>query len=226
MKSDQADVRHAGIRERLVQAAIELLAEEGPEALQVRRVAAAVGVTSSVVYNRFGGMAPLVEAVVDEGFRRLGDRFSNVAPTDDAIADLISLALSFHDSARQNPHLFDLMFRLSTPGGYRQIARSQRTTATAVRTPFDHAYEPLAHHARRAMRAKRLRRQDPDRVAAEIWSVIQGFTTLDLGGYHSQFPDPIVDVLGRLATHLAVGLGDTPQRAARSTAKAIARARS
>ena len=75
------------------------------------------------------------------------------------------------------------------------------------------------------MRTKRLRRQDPDQIAAEIWSVIQGFTTLDLGGYLSQFPDPIVDVLGRLSTHVAAGLGDTPQRAARSTAKAIARSR-
>lgn len=214
------------LRERMVQATVQLLAEDGPEALQVRRVASAAGVSSMVVYSRFGGMPQLVEAVIDEGFRSLSERFAAFVPTDDPIADMSRLALAYHESARENPHLFDLMFGLSTPGGYRQLSRPRRTPgAEGGGTTLDETYRPLVLHVKRAIRGKRIRRQDPERIAAEIWSFVHGFTALELGGYFSQFEDPIEEVFARLTTHVAVGLGDTPQRAAKSIAAAIAASR-
>jgi Tetracyclin repressor-like, C-terminal domain len=84
---------------------------------------------------------------------------------------------------------------------------------------------PTAHSSvtpTRAIRAKRFRRGDPERIAAELWSTVHGFTTLALGGHLSHLEDPIVDVLAPLTTHLMIGLGDKPQRAAKSTADAIA----
>jgi hypothetical protein len=132
------------------------------------------------------------------------------------------LALAYHQSGQDNPHLFDLMFGLSTPGGYRQIARPRRTPGADGGTSVDEGYRPLVDHAKRAIRAKRIRRQDPERMAAEIWSFVHGFTTLDLGGHFSHFDDPVADVFAPLITHVAIGLGDTPQRAAKSVAAAIA----
>ena len=213
------------LQERMIRATIRLLAEDGPEALQVRRVASAVGVSSMVVYSRFGGMPQLVEAVINEGFREVSARFAALEPTEDPIADMTRLALTYHEHGRQNPHLFDLMFGLSTPGGYRQLARPSRTPGAEAGTALDDTYAPLISHAKRAIRGKRMRRQDPDRIAAEIWSFVHGFTALELGGYYSQFADPIVDVFKPLTTHMAVGLGDTPQRAARSVTAAIAASR-
>ena len=218
-------VTASDVRERVVQATIELLAENGPEALQVRRIASAVGVSSMVVYSRFGGMPQLVEAVINEGFRRLSQRFSAIASSNDPIADMVSLALAYHESARENPHLFDLMFGLSTPGGYRQLSRPRRTAGAEGGTGLDEAYRPLIHHAKRAIRGKRIRRQDPERIAAELWSSIHGFTALELGGYFAHLGDAIVEVFAPLTTHVTVGLGDTPQRAAKSIAAAIASSR-
>src|SRR5688500_2337815 len=101
------------VPQRMLQATIQLLAEEGPEALQVRRVAAAAGVSSMVVYSRFGGMPQLVEAVIEEGVRQLGQRFGLLAPTDDPVVDMTRIGLAYYESGRENPHLFDLMFGLS-----------------------------------------------------------------------------------------------------------------
>ncbi len=223
MSEDQS--ADADVRQRMVDATIQLLVEEGPQALQVRRVASAVGVSSMVVYGRFGGMPQLVEAVIEEGFGRLAACFAAVAPTHDAVADMATVALAYHEAGRENPHLFDLMFGLSTPGGYRQIARPRRTPPAGDGTGLDDAYRPVVDRAKRAIHDKRFRRQDPERVAAELWSVTHGFTALNLGGYFSQFADPIADVFASLMTHVAVGLGDTPQRAGKSIAAAIAAAR-
>jgi len=207
-------------RTRMVNAAIRLLAEDGPEALQVRRVASAVGVSSMVVYSRFGGMPQLVEAVIEEGFRRLGERFTGLARTDDPVADICRVGLTYHMSAWENPHLFDLMFGLSTPGGYRQVTRPRRV-AGAEGTAFDQTYRALVDRANWAIEAGRIRRDDPDRMACELWSCVHGFTTLDLGHHFSHLTDPILEVYAPMATNILVGFGDEPQRAARSAADAV-----
>ena len=102
------------VPERLVQATIKLLAEQGPSAIKARTVAAATGLSTMVVYSHFGGVPELVRAVVDHGFRELDRAFSDLPSTEDPITDLYAIALTMRQLARTNPHLFDLMFGLST----------------------------------------------------------------------------------------------------------------
>ena len=222
------EVRNLGesdVQKSVVLATIRLLADIGPEALQVRRVASAVGVSSMVVYSRFGGMPQLVEAVIAEGFWQLSARFAELTATGDPICDMSRLAIAYHEFGRANPHLYDLMFGLSTPGGYRQISRPTRTPGGDGGTALDEAYQPLMQYVKQAIREKRIRRQEPDRIAAEIWSFVHGFTALELGGYFAQFKDPIVEVFASLIIHVAVGLGDSQQRARKSVTSAISLSR-
>src|SRR6266508_351953 len=99
---------------RVVQATIGLLAEQGPSAIKARTVASASGVSTMAVYHYFGGIAELMRAVVDRGFEELDKAFSQVPVTDDPLADLYAMALTTRRLARENPHLYDLMFGLST----------------------------------------------------------------------------------------------------------------
>lgn len=209
-------------RQHLVATTIELLGEEGPEALQVRRIAAAAGVSSMVVYSRFGGMPQLVAAVIAEGVNRVSDLYSQFESTSDPVADMCRLGLAYYGFASDNPHLFDLMFGLSTPGGYRQIERPKRSPGEDGKSSLDDALRPLISHSKRAMTLKRVRRQDPEKMAAEIWGSVHGFTSLELSGYYSHFDDPVKEVFMPLMSHIAVGLGDDPRRAARSIRKALA----
>ena len=57
-----------GVRERLIQVTIRLLAEQGPSAIKARTVASAAGLSTMVVYHHFGGIPELTRAVVDHGF--------------------------------------------------------------------------------------------------------------------------------------------------------------
>ncbi len=209
------------LRDLMIQTTVQLLAEQGPEALQVRRIADAAGVSSMVVYSRFGGMPQLVGSVIEHGFEELGRRFLAVPATDDPIHDIFRLGLTYHRVASENPHLFDLMFGLSTPGGYRQTARPRRAPQPDLQGPFDVAYRHMMGHAERAIATGRIRPDDPERVAAELWSFVHGFVVLDLAGHFAHLDDPVASVLGHLAAHVCIGLGDSVELAIASSTNAI-----
>src|SRR4051794_7198657 len=103
-----------GVPQRLVLAAMELLAEVGPSAIKARTVASAAGLSTMAVYHHFGGIPELTRAVIDRGFEELDNAFAQLLVTDDPIADLAVQALVCRQVARKNPHLYDLMFGLST----------------------------------------------------------------------------------------------------------------
>src|ERR1700756_682258 len=107
-----------GVPERLIQAAIRLLAEQGPSAIRARTVASAAGLSTMVVYHHFGGIPELTRAVVEHGFKELDDALSRLPVTDDPITDLAVQALTCRRVAHENPHLYDLMFGLSSRATY------------------------------------------------------------------------------------------------------------
>ncbi|MFD0660124.1 TetR/AcrR family transcriptional regulator [Thermocatellispora tengchongensis] len=51
------------VRTAILDAAIRLLADEGPAALTVRRISGDVGCSTKVIYTMFGGKDGLVEAL-------------------------------------------------------------------------------------------------------------------------------------------------------------------
>src|SRR5256885_9443144 len=104
-------------RERLLEAAIRVLAADGPDALQARRLAAEVGMSTMAVYTHFGGMGGLITEIVREGFVRFGRRMEAVPRGDDPAADLLALGLAYRDHALENPRLYRLMFGVTAPGG-------------------------------------------------------------------------------------------------------------
>jgi AcrR family transcriptional regulator len=201
-----------GVPGRLIESAIRLLAEQGPSAIKARTVAAATGLSTMVVYSHFGGIPELTRAVVDRGFEELAAAFSELPVTDDPIADLAVEALTCRRVARENPHLYDLMFGLSTRGSYRPLQAT--SSGASGRSPaFGAAYAHVAEGCARLVKSGRVRQQDPDGVAAQLWSFVHGFITLELAETFIGFDDPVRQVLLPLGVNISVGLGDTRERA-------------
>ncbi len=202
-----------GVPERLVQATIRLLAEQGPSAIKARSVASASGLSTMAVYHHFGGIAELIRAVADRGFTELDRAFSQVPVTEDPIADLFAMALMTRRVARQNPHLYDLMFGLSTRRAtYRPLSDSD--VRLSGRSPaFRGAYVHVTDACERLMRSGRVRQQEPEVLAAQLWSFVHGFITLELAEHFVEFDDPVAQVLVPMGVNLAVGLGDKRERA-------------
>ena len=212
MRDMSEDATPDGVAERLVGAAIRLLAEQGPSAIKARTVAAATGLSTMVVYSHFGGIPELTRAVIDRGFKELDAAFSQVPVTDDPITDLAVQALTCRRVARENPHLYDLMFGLSTRGSYRPLQNA--SSGASGRCPaFRAAYAHVAEACARLVNSGRIRQQDPEGVAAQLWSFVHGFITLELAETFTGFDDPVRQVLLPLGVNVSVGLGDTRKRA-------------
>jgi AcrR family transcriptional regulator len=98
------------VRAELIEAAIRLLADQGTEALVLRRVASAAHVSTMCVYSRFGDKVGLLNAVYTAGFARLTNAMSRVEQVPDPQGRIIELGLAYRRFALSNPALYSLMF--------------------------------------------------------------------------------------------------------------------
>lgn len=206
-------------RGRLLEAALHLLAEGGPGALQARRLAAESGTSTMAVYTHFGGMRELVRELAQEGFVRLSRRLGQVPRTDDTVADLLALGLAYRDHALDNPSLYRLMFGVTTPDAVRY--RGEQLDVVALSsdlTKGQPAFAQLVDAVRRVIAAGRIRPADPGLIAMQFWSATHGYVLLEIAGFFDGAPG-IEQALLPLATTLLVGLGDTAEAVERSAAR-------
>jgi AcrR family transcriptional regulator len=161
------------LRVRLLDEAGRLLAEEGPAALTVRRLAGRAGTSASAVYSLFGDKWGLVEEMFREGFRRFADRIAALERTDDPLADLIALGAAFRANARANPHLYDLMFGRPFP----QFQPGDEDQVLAMGT-FGSLVEALGRCVDAGLLGG-----DPLGLATIFFSLVHGLTGLDQMGW-------------------------------------------
>jgi AcrR family transcriptional regulator len=159
----------------LVEIAARLLAEDGPESLSTRRIAAEAGSSTMAVYTYFGGMSGLVREIVYEGFARLHTAFTGVVDTDDPVADLATLGRAYRRTAQTNPHLYAVMFGGETLAGF-ELSDEDRQHGR-------YTLARVVECAARCITSKRFRADDELVVAHHMWLATHGLVALELGHY-------------------------------------------
>jgi AcrR family transcriptional regulator len=208
------------VADRLVQAALTLLADEGPSAIKARTVSAATGLSTMVVYSHFGGIPELIDAVIEYGYAQLETAFTQCRVTDDPIADLFAMALTTRRLARANPHVYDLMFGLSTRATYRPVSEVRLSGRSKA---FQAAYAHLLRACLRLVESGRIAPGPPEVIAAALWSSVHGYITLELADHFAGFKDPVRQVMLPMGVTFSVGLGDSRERAQASHETALRR---
>ena len=215
-----------GLRAELIGAALDLLDADGPDALQTRKVAAAVGASTMAVYTHFGGMQALIAAVAEEGLQQF-DRALSIPDTDDPVCDLLRNGLAYRQFAIERPHLYRLMFGSTSAHGIKAPAAD--VMALAV-TGIDSAHPSFAHVVRAVHRCAvvgRITAISPDDdlqvlvVAAQFWTMMHGYVMLELAGFLGDDPAAFGAVLGGLGFNNLVALGDDPAAVRASQLAAI-----
>jgi AcrR family transcriptional regulator len=207
--------------ERLVQATVALLAEHGPSAIKARTVAAEAGMSTMVVYSHHGGIPELINAAVDYGFSEIEKVFAETPVTDDPVTDLFAMALATRRIARENPHLYDAMFGLSTRATYRPTQPDKAGRRSGHSPAFKAAFAYITDACARLAASGRVEITDPDALAGALWSFVHGFITLELADHFTEFDDPLAQVLIPMGVTFMVGLGDDPGRALASHEAAL-----
>jgi AcrR family transcriptional regulator len=118
----------AATRDRLLAAAARLSAEEGWEAVSVRRVADEASTTTRAVYSLFGSKQGLEEALHEAMFERLRELMGETPNTGDPRSDLLAMRHPYRRWATERPERYAALMRFSGP---RAAPRSQKGLALA-----------------------------------------------------------------------------------------------
>ncbi|HEV3497336.1 MAG TPA: TetR-like C-terminal domain-containing protein, partial [Actinomycetes bacterium] len=151
-----------------------LLLAEGPGALTMRRVAGAVGCSTTVLYTMFGGKDGLADALYREGFERLRRRLEAAGNDPDPLGRLRALAHAYRDNALAERGYYGVMFQQAIPG-FRPSAESLAVAGASLHV--------LTRAVGAAMAAQVLAPGDPQRVAEVLWAAVHGAVSLQLAGH-------------------------------------------
>ena len=158
---------HGDLRSALLGEGLRLVEAAGAEALSLREVARASGVSATAVYRHFPDKRALMTALALEGVRRLGEAQAAAAAqaTSGGAAAFTATGLAYIQFALANPGLFRLTF--TYPG-------------IAIGDPVSDAAASLLHHhaldlARGDARLARV-------IALRAWALVHGLALLILDG--------------------------------------------
>jgi AcrR family transcriptional regulator len=119
----------AATRRALLAEAAVLLDSGGPDAVTLREVGARAGVSRGAPYRHFADKESLLTAVAAEGWERLGDHMHALRkdaqrPTAGKLRAALTGVITV---SRQQPHLYELMFRAPASDPVAVVRAAQRT---------------------------------------------------------------------------------------------------
>ena len=103
----------AGLRGRLVDVGVELVAQEGAQALTLREIARRAGVSHGAPRRYFPTHLELLSAIARRGFAELGEQAKSTIADGTASprAQVTALGRVYLEFALANPGMYELMFR-------------------------------------------------------------------------------------------------------------------
>jgi AcrR family transcriptional regulator len=163
---------HGDLRIAALKAAEKILEAEGVDALTLRAVARAVGVSHTAPKNHFGDLQGLLSELAAVGYRRYGDALLSAmeAAGSDPRVRLRAMGRAYVAFARAHPGLFVLMYRGErldmTRASLREAIEGTRQALRAATMSVASDAPPLRLAAR----------------ATASWALVHGFAMLLLDG--------------------------------------------
>src|SRR3954469_15130401 len=103
-------------RQVILQAALQLILERGPDNLSLREVARRSDYSPAGLYEHFKNKDDIVEAVAAEALARLRAYLDNVPSGPPSRKRLVELGMAYVEFARQNPEQFAVIFSPAAVG--------------------------------------------------------------------------------------------------------------
>ncbi len=166
---------HGNLKNALIEAGIQILAEEGVHALSLRKTALKAGVSHAAPYAHFPDKQALIAAISTEGFQRLYASLGTVLAlyAGEPLSQLVEATWAYAEFAQNNPEVFKIMFSsvLAKEKDYPALVEiAQKTFALVV----DVIQVNQA--------AGNLNPAPPDLMAVSLWSAVHGLCSLLLEG--------------------------------------------
>lgn len=171
------------LRQEILDAARELLIRDGYENLSMRRVAERIDYSPTAIYLHFKDKQELVSSLCQETFAKLVRELETLPKEyDDPIVQLRKGMERYIDFGLKHPDHYLPTFVLPTP----DLAEGREAAVHSPDSNGMRALDYLRDCIARGVRAKKLRRVDPDLAARATWAALHGITSLLI--VHPQFP--------------------------------------
>jgi len=193
----------ARLREEILAATTRLLAETGDEeAVSIRAVAEAVGVTPPSIYLHFADKTELIFAVCEEQFRQL-----------DAEMELAEAGVADPLEALRRRGQAYVRFGLRNAEAYRVLFMYKDHVPDNVDERYLYrsgTFNHLVESVQRCLDAGALRPGDPLQIAIGLWVLVHGITSLLLAAPAFPWPHEPEELVDRLVDDHLQGLLPEP----------------
>lgn len=173
--NERRERERLAMREQILNAARELFAERGYEAVTMREIGKRIEYSATALYNHFADKETLVRELCRRDFSDFAQRFlSAVVGSKSPIESMCRAGLVYLGFAEQFPQHYRLMFMTPLPEAPPEAGERE--------DPRMNAYVFLRQLVDSLMAGNYLRRDltDPDLVAQTIWAMVHGAAALEL----------------------------------------------
>ena len=190
------------LREKVIKAAVKYVADNGPDGLSFRQIAADAGVSHQAPYHHFGDRSAIFGEIALEGFRKFAAVMGAPARADEDTENCVRLCERYVDFAIANKGHFRVMFRADLCQMH-ESPETEKAADDAFATLLAAVSEMVGDSAS----------IDEIRVqATAMWSLAHGLATLIIDG-------PLENKIGKVSDRRAL-VRSVAQRAAEGLRRA------
>jgi AcrR family transcriptional regulator len=192
--NERREREREALRTLIVEAARDLLSEQGLDALSMRAIAERIEYSPATIYLYFRDKTELIGEVVREGFTRMHEytqREVAKAVPDGPMAEFRAMGRAYARFAIENTAYFRVMFELP---GVAQMDMQCRAADEGVTATEEPGFEAVVRAVARAADRGEIAVRDTFEGAVVGWGLVHGLTSLYLGGHlgegvqgHDQF---------------------------------------
>ena len=172
--TDRREREKLAIRTKILDAARELFAEQGYEAVTMRTIAERIEYTPTAIYYHFKDKDALIRELCDADFSALAEEFQKIATVANATDRLKAMGRAYARFAFEHPNHYRLMFMTPHPPDVSPLEKRGK--------PDEDAYAFLAWTVGQAIAAGGLRPEfsDVELTSQTIWGAMHGLITLQI----------------------------------------------
>ncbi len=167
-----ATYHQVNLRAKLIDAGMQLIAEQGVRALTLREIGKRLGVSRMAAYRHFTDKADLLAAISEAGFAKFADCLEDARNRAEpsSLARVTALAEAYAGFAEEYPAYIEVMF---LNGGVR--------TSEAGSEAGERAFGSLFRTIQEGQETGQIRTGDPLEIANMAWALIHGISLLGMG---------------------------------------------
>jgi AcrR family transcriptional regulator len=178
--SERREREKKELRIKILDAARELFAQQGYEAVTMRKISERIEYSPTVIYQFFADKNALIADLCRHDFLAFGERFLEFAAVADPVERLRRISRVYASFAAEYPQHYRLMFMTRQPDGAQAQANPN--------DPAENAYVFLRMTVAQAMAEGRIREAftDIDLLAQTLWAGVHGVISLEIAKGHEK----------------------------------------